>query len=120
MVFDMGKMPDIVPTLAVLCAARRGRSVIHNVAHLRLKESDRIAALATELRKTGISAEELPDGLVIEGGVPHGVRIETYNDHRVAMSFAILGLAVPGMEIENEACVGKSFPGFWKALAGLY
>jgi 3-phosphoshikimate 1-carboxyvinyltransferase len=120
MVFDMGKMPDIVPTLAVLCAARSGRSVIHNVAHLRLKESDRIAALATELRKTGISAEELPDGLVIEGGVPHGVRIETYNDHRVAMSFAILGLAVPGMEIENEACVGKSFPGFWKALAGLY
>ncbi|MHB8091876.1 MAG: 3-phosphoshikimate 1-carboxyvinyltransferase [Syntrophales bacterium] len=120
MVFDMAKMPDIVPSLAVLCAARQGRSVIRNVAHLRLKESDRIAALAAELRKTGIAALEMPDGLIIEGGVPHGARIKTYNDHRIAMSFAILGLSAPGMEIEDEACVGKSFPGFWKALEGLY
>jgi 3-phosphoshikimate 1-carboxyvinyltransferase len=120
MAFDMGGMPDIVPSLAVLCARRRGRSVIQNVAHLRLKESDRIAALATELRKTGIGIREQPDGLIIEGSVPLGARIETYKDHRIAMSFAILGLAVPGMEIEDEACVGKSFPGFWKTLEGLY
>jgi len=120
MVFDMGEIPDIVPSLAVLCARRKGRSVIRNVPHLRLKESDRIAALATELRKTGIHAEELPDGLVIEGGIPRGTRIETYNDHRIAMSFAILGLVAPGMEIEAEICVGKSFPGFWKTLEGLY
>ncbi|MBW6485256.1 MAG: 3-phosphoshikimate 1-carboxyvinyltransferase [Syntrophobacterales bacterium] len=120
MVFDMAKMPDIVPSLAVLCAARQGRSIIRNVAHLRLKESDRIAALAAELRKTGIVAEELPDGLIIEGGIPHGARIKTYNDHRIAMSFAILGLSAPGMEIEDEACVGKSFPGFWKTLESLY
>ena len=120
MVFDMAEMPDIVPSLAVLCAVRQGRSVIRNVAHLRLKESDRIAALAAELRKTGIAAGELPDGLVIEGGTPHGARIKTYSDHRIAMSFAALGLSVPGMEIEDEACVGKSFPGFWKVLEGLH
>jgi 3-phosphoshikimate 1-carboxyvinyltransferase len=108
-----------VPTLAVLCALRPGRSVIRNVAHLRLKESDRLTSLATELRKTGIAAEELADGLVIHGGSPCGARIETYNDHRIAMSFAVLGLAIPGMEIEGEDCVGKSFPGFWKTLEGL-
>jgi len=119
MVFDMAAMPDIVPSLAMLCAARPGRSVIRNVAHLRLKESDRIAALSAELRKTGIAAEERPDGLIIEGGTPRGTRIKTYDDHRIAMSFAILGLIAPGMEIEDEACVGKSFPGFWKALEGL-
>jgi 3-phosphoshikimate 1-carboxyvinyltransferase len=118
--FDLGGMPDIVPTLAVLCALRPGRSVIRNVAHLRLKESDRLAALAKELRKTGIALEELADGLVIHGGRPRGARIETYNDHRIAMAFAILGLAVPGMEIEGEGCVGKSFPDFWKTLEGLY
>ena len=118
--FDLGEMPDIVPTLAVLCALRPGRSVIRNVAHLRLKESDRLAALAKELRKTGIAVEELADGLVIHGGRPRGARIETYNDHRIAMGFAVLGLAVPGMEIEGESCVGKSFPGFWQTLEGLY
>ena len=68
--FDLGEMPDIVPTLAVLCALRPGRSVIRNVAHLRLKESDRLAALAKELHKTGIAVEELADGLVIHGGRP--------------------------------------------------
>ena len=118
--FDLGEVPDIVPTLAVLCALRPGRSVIRNVAHLRLKESDRLAALAIELRKTGITVEELADGLVIHGGRPRGARIETYNDHRIAMGFAVLGLAVPGMEIEGENCVGKSFPGFWQTLEGLY
>jgi 3-phosphoshikimate 1-carboxyvinyltransferase len=119
MTFDMGAMPDVVPTLAVLCAARPGKSVIRNVGHLRLKECDRLAALVTELAKTGIAAEALGEDLAITGGVPRGARIETYQDHRIAMSFAVLGLAVPGMEIEGEACVGKSFPGFWQALAGL-
>ncbi len=119
-VFDLGAMPDLVPTLAVLCSARPGRSLIRNVAHLRFKESDRLAALVRELRKTGIEAEELPDGLDIHGGRPNGARIETYNDHRIAMAFATLGLAAPGMRIEGEGCVAKSFPGFWKTLAGLY
>ena len=119
MTFDLGAMPDMVPTLAVLSALRPGRTIIRNVAHLRLKESDRLAALVNELRKTGISAEEITDGIAITGGSPHGAAIATYNDHRIAMSFAVLGLAVPGMRIDGEECVGKSFPGFWRVLEGL-
>lgn len=119
MTFDLSAMPDMVPTLAVLAALRPGRSLIRNVAHLRIKESDRLAAMVNELRKTGIAAEELPDGIAVTGGKPRGATIATYNDHRIAMSFAILGLAVPGMKIEGEGCVGKSFPGFWRALEGL-
>ena len=119
MTFDLGSMPDMVPTLAVLSALRPGRSVIRNVAHLRFKESDRLAALVNELRKTGIAAEEIADGIAVTGGSPRGAVIATYNDHRIAMSFAVLGLVVPGMTIEGEECVGKSFPGFWGALEGL-
>jgi 3-phosphoshikimate 1-carboxyvinyltransferase len=119
MAFDLGQMPDIVPTLAVLCALRPGRSLIRNVAHLRLKECDRLEALVNELGKTGIAAEVIGEDLAITGGIPRDARIKTYDDHRIAMSFAILGLAVPGMEIEGEQCVGKSFPGFWAALEGL-
>ncbi len=118
--FDMGDMPDMVPTLAVLSAFRPGRTEIVNVSHLRLKESDRIAAMVKELNRTGIEAHELNDGLYIRGGMPRGARIETYDDHRIAMSFAVAGLAVDGMEIENEGCVSKSFPGFWAELEHLY
>lgn len=120
LVFDLKDMPDMVPTLAILSALRTGRTVIADVAHLRLKESDRLAAVATELRKTGIQVEERQDSLIITGGQPRGAEIETYNDHRIAMSFAIMGLAVPGMRIKNPACVDKSFPGFWKELDKLY
>jgi 3-phosphoshikimate 1-carboxyvinyltransferase len=119
-VFDMGNMPDMVPTLAVLAAFRQGRTAVTNVAHLRLKESDRIAALVNELNRIGVNAIERDDGLVIEGGKPHGAEIETYNDHRIAMSFAIAGLAVPKMKIKDKLCVGKSFPGFWDELKKLY
>jgi 3-phosphoshikimate 1-carboxyvinyltransferase len=119
-VFDLGNMPDMVPTLAVLSARRSGRTVIRNVSHLRLKESDRLKALATELRKLKIRAEETEDGLAIKGGPAKGALIETYDDHRIAMSFAILGLAVPDMRIQNPDCVGKSFPDFWDKIGGLY
>jgi 3-phosphoshikimate 1-carboxyvinyltransferase len=113
-------MPDMVPTLAVLSALRPGRTVIRNAAHLRIKESNRLEALARELGKTGIRSEEKEDGLVIEGGSPRGADIDTYDDHRIAMSFAILGLAVPGMRIRDGSCVRKSFPGFWEELGKLY
>ncbi len=119
-IFDFGDMPDVVPTLAVLAACRPGRTIIKNVAHLRIKESNRLEALVRELTKTGIKAEETEDGLRIEGGRPHGAEIETYNDHRIAMSFAILGLAVPGIKIKDPDCVKKSFPGFWGELKKLY
>ncbi|MBW2650724.1 MAG: 3-phosphoshikimate 1-carboxyvinyltransferase [Deltaproteobacteria bacterium] len=118
--FDMSDMPDMVPTLAVLSAFRPGQTVINNISHLRLKESNRIEALVNELNRTGIDAKELEDGLVITGGTPHGAEIETYDDHRIAMSFAIAGLATEGIKIKNRKCVNKSFPEFWDVLDQLY
>jgi len=112
-VIDMGDMPDMVPTLAVLAAFRRGTTEIRRVAHLRIKESNRLAALVNELNRIGAKAREEGDGLVIEGGNLHGAAIETYNDHRMAMSFAVAGLVVPGITIKNPRCVDKSFPTFW-------
>jgi 3-phosphoshikimate 1-carboxyvinyltransferase len=85
-----------------------------------LKESDRIAALAGELVKMGVRVESRDDWLKVKGGKARGAEIETYNDHRLAMSFAIAGLAVPGVKIKGEGCVAKSFPGFWETLEKLY
>jgi len=117
---DMNEMPDLVPTLAVTAAFARGKTVIEEIGHLRLKESDRIHALAVELSKIGIRIEEGENWLEIEGGKPQRAEIETYDDHRMAMSFAIAGLAVPGIRIKGERCVDKSFPGFWETLQKLY
>jgi 3-phosphoshikimate 1-carboxyvinyltransferase len=119
-IFDMGDMPDMVPTLAVLAAFRQGQTIITNVSHLRVKESDRIAALVSELKRIGVTARETADGLIVDGGKPHGAQIETYNDHRIAMSFAVAGLAIPGITIKDRHCVRKSFPGFWDELSRLY
>jgi 3-phosphoshikimate 1-carboxyvinyltransferase len=110
---DMAAMPDLVPTLAVLAAFARGDTVITGVAHLRHKESDRLQAVATELAKLGIEARETEDGLVIRGGTPKGAVIHTYNDHRIAMSFAVAGLKADGISITDPHCVAKSFPDFW-------
>jgi 3-phosphoshikimate 1-carboxyvinyltransferase len=117
---DMSDMPDQVPTLAVVAAFARGISVIKNVAHLRSKESDRLTATVTELKKMGIGAACTDSGLVVWGGMPRGSLIDTYNDHRIAMSFAIAGLTVPGVCIREEKCVGKSFPAFWRVFEELY
>jgi 3-phosphoshikimate 1-carboxyvinyltransferase len=116
---DMATMPDLVPTLAVLAAFAKGQTVITGAAHLRHKESDRLAAMATELRKMGINARETADGLVIGGGQPHGAVIDTYQDHRIAMSFAVAGLRTPGTVIRDPDCVAKSFPDFWEFFAKL-
>jgi len=116
---DMNEMPDLVPTLAVTAAFAQGKTVIKNIRHLHLKESDRVHALAAELSKMGIRVREGEEQLEIEGGKPGGAEIETYNDHRMAMSFAIVGLAVPGVKIKGERCVDKSFPGFWEVLKKL-
>jgi 3-phosphoshikimate 1-carboxyvinyltransferase len=105
---------------ADMAAFARGISVIKNVAHLRSKESDRLTATVTELKKMGIGAACTDNGLVVWGGMPRGSVIDTYNDHRIAMSFAIAGLNVPGVCIRGEDCVGKSFPGFWRVFEELY
>jgi len=117
---DMVDMPDMVPTLAVVAAFAKGTTVIKNVAHLKAKESDRLGAVAQELSKMGIKAETNDTDLIIRGGTSFGTEIDTYGDHRIAMSFSIAGLKVPGIFIRDEKCVEKSFPEFWTVLEGLY
>jgi 3-phosphoshikimate 1-carboxyvinyltransferase len=117
---DMSAMPDLVPTLGVLAAFADGETFIDRVAHLRHKESNRLAAIVTELGKMGITAEETPDGLRIVGGTPQAAEIDTYQDHRIAMSFALAGLKMPGVVIRDPDCVAKSFPDFWEYLDKLY
>jgi 3-phosphoshikimate 1-carboxyvinyltransferase len=116
---DMADMPDMVPTLGVMAAFAQGTTKIKNVAHLKAKESDRLAAVAAELTKMGIRAETADTGLTITGGVPHAAEIDTYNDHRIAMCFAVAGLKVPGVVIKDETCVEKSFPNFWETFERL-
>jgi 3-phosphoshikimate 1-carboxyvinyltransferase len=112
---DMGSMPDMVPTLAVIALFAEGKTEIVNVPHLRHKESDRIADTANEIRLMGGRVEEKEDGLIIYGGEKlHGAEIDPHNDHRLAMSFAMAGLKVPGVIIGDENCVIKSFPTFWE------
>lgn len=113
---DLRDAPDLVPTVAVLAAVRKGLTRISGVAHLKFKESDRLSVLAEELGKLGVEAQETPDGLLIKGGKPRGGEIDPHGDHRIAMSFAILGLKVGGVKILDPACVSKSYPGFWEDL----
>lgn len=120
---DMGDCPDVAPTLAMVAARAKGRTTITNIGHLRIKECDRINAVATELARTGVEVEERKDALIIDGDPEkplQGAAIETYEDHRIAMAFAVLGLVVPNMVITGEECVAKSFPGFWEVFAKLY
>lgn len=113
---NMSHIPDQVPTLAALAVLARGRTVIRGAEHLRYKESNRLTALAEELRKTGADIEVLPDGLnITPPEVLQPAVFDTHRDHRLAMSFAVLGLARPGFSLLGPESVGKSFPGFWKA-----
>ena len=117
---DMADMPDMVPTLAVVAAFAEGTTVIKNVAHLKAKESDRLGAVANELTKMGIAVKRSDSGLTVQGGSPRAADIDTYDDHRMAMSFAPAGLVVPGIRINDEMCVAKSFPNFWEVFGQLY
>lgn len=120
---DMGHCPDLVPTVAVTAAFARGVTRIRNVAHLRIKESDRLSAPAAELRKAGVRVDELDDGLVVHGALRRGgvarsgdgkvVPFLSYGDHRMAMSLALLGFAGVQSVLDDPACVAKSFPHFW-------
>jgi 3-phosphoshikimate 1-carboxyvinyltransferase len=89
------------------------------VVHIRHKETDRIAAVATELRKLGAEVEEFPDGLRIIPRPLTGCAVDTYDDHRMAMSLALVGLKVPGVVINDPGCVAKTYPGFWDDFAKL-
>lgn len=117
---DLNDMPDTVQTLAVLALFADGPTTIRNVANLRVKETDRLAALQKELTKLGAHVEERPDGLKIEP--PRMIApatIDTYNDHRMAMSFVLAGLRAEGVIIRNPGCSAKTFPDFFQRFEGL-
>jgi 3-phosphoshikimate 1-carboxyvinyltransferase len=122
---DLSSMPDQVPTLAALAPFARGTTRIRNVPHLRLKESDRLAAMASELRKLGVEVTEIEDGLVIPGlwaettPPEEQVVVDSHGDHRIAMSLALTGLRRPGVSVANSGVVAKSYPSFWSDLEGL-
>ncbi|MEX0676579.1 MAG: 3-phosphoshikimate 1-carboxyvinyltransferase [Pirellulales bacterium] len=116
---DMNAISDTVQTLASVSLFAEGPTNIKNVAHIRHQETDRITALATELRKLGAAVEERADGLRIVPGVPRGAEIDTYDDHRMAMSLALVGLKIPGVVIRDPQCTAKTYPGFWDDLARL-
>jgi 3-phosphoshikimate 1-carboxyvinyltransferase len=111
---DLNDMPDTAQTLAVIALFTDGPTTIRNVANLRIKETDRLAALAQELRKLGAEVEEQEEGLtIVPPRQPRGALIETFGDHRMAMSFAVAGLRIPGVEINDPGCCGKTFPDFF-------
>jgi 3-phosphoshikimate 1-carboxyvinyltransferase len=114
---DMNAISDTVQTLAVVAIFAEGATTIRNVAHIRHKETDRIAALAAELRKLGAEIIERADGLTIAPQKLQPATIETYNDHRMAMSFALAGLRVTGIKINNPECVSKTYPAYFDDLA---
>jgi 3-phosphoshikimate 1-carboxyvinyltransferase len=113
---DLRDLSDMVPTLAAVAVFADSPTTITGVGFIRGKESDRIGDLITELRRCGIDAVEHDDGLTISPGHPHPARIRTYDDHRMAMAFALIGLRAPGFEIEDPECVKKTFPGYFDAL----
>lgn len=114
---DMNAISDTVQTLAVVALFAEGPTEIRGVEHIRHKETDRIGDLARELRKFGATVKEFPDGLRIEPGPLRPAAVDTYNDHRMAMSFAIAGLRIPGVVIRNPGCVTKTYPRFFEDLA---
>lgn len=116
---SFGDTPDLVPTVAVMAAFAEGTSQLRDVARLKFKECDRVSAIIDGLARMNILAEVSGDDLVIHGN-PRGIKgaaIASMNDHRIAMSFAVAGLAVNGQSIDDETCVKKSFPNFWETFA---
>jgi 3-phosphoshikimate 1-carboxyvinyltransferase len=115
----MNPMPDVVPTLAAIAPFADSPTRIRKVGFIRHHESDRIGAIATELRRVGATVREFDDGLEIAPSALHPAAIETYDDHRIAMAFAVIGLKVPGIRIRNPGCVAKTYPEFFADLARL-
>jgi 3-phosphoshikimate 1-carboxyvinyltransferase len=116
--FDLNATPDLLPAAAVTAAFASGDTALVNVGHARIKETDRVAVMAEELGKLGVSCAERPDGLVIRGrpSVPGGV-IDSRGDHRIALAFAALGLGASGpVGIEGAECAAVTYPGFLELL----
>lgn len=116
---DLSDCSDTAQTLAVVAVFASSPTRVRGIGFIRRKETDRIAAVVHELRRCGVDADEEDDGFLVRPGRPRPTRVATYGDHRMAMSFALLGLRVPGIEIADPDCVAKTFPGFFSALDGL-
>jgi 3-phosphoshikimate 1-carboxyvinyltransferase len=116
---DMNAISDTAQTLAAVAPFASGPTEIRNVGHMRLKETDRVLAVVTELRRLGVSVEEHTDGLTITPGPVTAATVQTYDDHRMAMSFALIGLKVPGVQIADPGCTAKTYPQYFDDLERL-
>jgi 3-phosphoshikimate 1-carboxyvinyltransferase len=116
---DMNAISDTVPTLAAVALFAEGPTTVRGVRHIRHKETDRLHALAVELGKLGAGVAENPDGLVIQPAALRGATLDTYDDHRMAMSLALVGLRVPGVVISDPGCTAKTYPRFFEDLERL-
>ena len=116
---DMADCSDTAQTLAVVAVYAEGPTTIRGIGFIRHKEIDRVSAVVGELRRCGVDAIQDPDGFTIKPSKPSPAVVETYNDHRMAMSFALLGLAAPGIAIAGPSCVGKTFPEFFSVLESI-
>ena len=112
---DASQVPDLVPAIAVTLAFADGKSLIYNARRLRIKESDRLKAVADNLEKMGIKTELTDDSLTVFGGIPHSAEIDSFNDHRIAMAFSAAAVAINGgITVNGAQSVAKSFPDFYK------
>ncbi len=116
---DMNAISDTAQTLAAVAIFANGSTTIRNIAHVRHKETDRISAVVTELKRLGLNADEQQDGLTIHPGTPQPATIETYDDHRMAMSFSLVGLRASGIRIANPGCTAKTYPRYFHDLERL-
>ena len=116
---DMSAISDTALTLAAIAPYADGPVTIRGVEHTRKQETDRITAPVNELRRLGVRVDEFPDYMVIHPSTPHPGAVETYDDHRMAMSFALIGLRTPGIRILNPECTGKTFPDYFERLERL-
>ena len=115
----MNAISDTAQTLAAVAVFANGPTRIHNIAHVRHKETDRIAAVATEMKRLGVKTDTAPDGLTIYPSPPRPATIQTYDDHRMAMSFALIGLQAAGIRIADPDCTAKTYPHFFSDLQAL-
>ena len=117
--FDMGPISDTAQTAAACAVFADGPVTVTGIAHARHKETDRVAAVVAELRKLGQTCEEHADGFTVRPAPVTPAVIHTYDDHRMAMSFALIGLRAAGVRIADPGCVAKTYPGFWEDLAAM-
>jgi 3-phosphoshikimate 1-carboxyvinyltransferase len=113
---DFGPISDTAQTIAAVAAFAEGPTRITGIGFIRRKETDRIAAVVTELRRAGVDAVEEHDGFLVHPGPLRSATVQTYDDHRMAMSFALLGLRSPGIAIAEPACVAKTFPDYFRVI----